>query len=372
MNTSRSFLSLQRVSCVLGFALVAAILFACGGGGSGKNLGAAPGPSKPPPSFPAPRDVPIDPALVATARAELDAMLKSDFPSIRAHAIEAYRDSLPAESEGPILNQMDVNNPIVRFAAAMAAGDLRLSAAKPKLLARLRDPDPVVRVAILYALHRLGDTSHSQALEDCALDFSARGTQVRGATAMVLGRLNEPTVGNILRKLAADSNAAVRQQAEEALFLHHDDRGRNAIISYTSSKYPDDQMFGLLVLAGAKEPAYRNHARAELTNEEFPEVALVAARACGEMNADDGYGVAMKGAKSGDWRRQSLAAQAFGAIGRTDAQPYLAELLKVQAANPNDDKKVREAAEVRAAAAAAILRLAKEPKRYTRSGDIIR
>jgi HEAT repeat protein len=66
----------------------------------------------------------------------------------------------------------------------------------------------------------------------------------------------------------------------------------------------------------------------------------------GQLGSDDGYGVALKGAKSGQGRQRFLAALAFGAIGRTDAQGTLRNLLK--------DKDRR----VRVAAAAAVLEIA--------------
>ena len=342
------------------------LLTGCGGGGGGrlKTGGIAPGPSKPPPKVPPTRDVPVDQALVAAAKQEIKALLQSDLPSDRAHAIETYRTSMPEEAAGPISDGLDSRSQIVRFAAAMAAGELKLQSLKPKLNAHLNDPDPKVRVAVRYALHCLGDTSHSHELENSALDFNSGGPQVagafvRGATAMVLGRLNEPTVGNILRALRSDASPIVRQQAEEALFLHKDERARGAIIGFLSSRHPDDQMFALLALANARDRQYRAHAYGRLTSD-YPDVDLVAARALGEMNADDGYGVAVIGAKSGEKRQRSLAAQAFGAIGRTDAQEYLAALLK--------DKE----SEVRAAAAAAILRIAREPRRYDQNGNLLR
>ena len=63
------------------------------------------------------------------------------------------------------------------------------------------------------------------------------------------------------------------------------------------------------------------------------------------IGSDEGYGVALKGASSTDPRQRLLAALAFGAIGRSDAQETLANLLK-------DDN-----TDVRVAAATAILQL---------------
>lgn len=341
------------------FSLICVFAVASAGCGSGRNLGRggiAPAPSKPPPGFPVSRDVPIDPQLVSAANRELDELLRSEWPVVRAHAIEGLRYTQGSKSAERIIPLIDNESQVVRFAAVMAAGDLKLTAAKPELEEHLADPDARVRAAVRYALHRLGDYTHSRDLEVFARDASP---QVRGVTAMALGRIGEPSALNVLRPLRVDGNAAVRQQAEEALFLLGEERARKAIVGYTNSRFPDDVMLGLRALAEQKDSRFRAHARGHLTND-YPEIALVAARAMGAMNADDGYGVAMNGLKSNDARHRQLAALALGAIGRSDAQELLAPLLK------------DENAEVRAAAATAILQIARDPKVFSRQGDVVR
>lgn len=339
---------------VCGAAAAAACLAGgCGGRDLGRG-GFAPGPSKPPPGFPAPQDVPADPQLVAAARQELNNLTRSGKAIDRAHAIEGMRYAMGGEAAEPVAAALADRSPLVRFAAAMAAGELKLEAARPALRAAAEDADPRVQVGARFALHRLGDFARTRDLEVYARDPRPA---VRGTTAMVLGRLGESSGTNILRVLRGDPEVVVRQQAEEGLFLLGDDRGREAVIGYTGSRYPDDVMFGLLALAENKDGRFRAHARGHLTND-YSEVALVAARAMGAMNADDGYGVAMAGIKSPDARQRQLAASAFGAIGRADARPYLAPALK------DGD------AEVRAAAATAVLKIAQAPKRFSREGDV--
>src|SRR4051812_30698470 len=127
-------------TATLGLCLLAvASVVGCGGGGSRLSAkgGFEPGPSKPPPSFPPPKDVPIDQALVAAAKQEIKALLRSDLPTDRAHAIEAYRMLMPEEATQPIIEGLDGPNQIIRFAAAMAAGDVKLKAAIPRLQAHL-------------------------------------------------------------------------------------------------------------------------------------------------------------------------------------------------------------------------------------------
>ena len=64
------------------------------------------------------------------------------------------------------------------------------------------------------------------------------------------------------------------------------------------------------------------------------------------VGSDAGYAIAQQGAKSKDARQRSLAALALGDIGRSDAQPTLAQLLTD-----------RESPDVRLCAAKALLQL---------------
>jgi HEAT repeat protein len=123
-----------------------------------------------------------------------------------------------------------------------------------------------------------------------------------------------------------------------------DHDGLDTLVVATVSQYPDDQIIGLLGLAATHDIRVRGHIRGQLTNE-VPEVQLAAARAMGMVGSDAGFVIAEKGAKSVDPRQKVLSALAFGAIGRPDAQPMLAPMLK------DSDESIR------LAAATAILQL---------------
>jgi hypothetical protein len=161
---------------------------------------------------------------------------------------------------------------------------------------------------------------------------------------MVLGLLGDPTARRVLLPMLSDQNPAVRLQAAEALWRLGNDHGLDVLVGASISKVPDDQMMAMLALAGPHDSRVLGHIEGNLTAD-YEEVALVAARAAGMVGSDAGYGVALKGIKSPQARQRMLAAMAFGAIGRADAQEYLAPLLK------------DEDADVRLAAATAILQL---------------
>jgi HEAT repeat protein len=224
---------------------------------------------------------------------------------------------------------------VVRFAATLASGELKLPNARPYLARMLDDVDPSVRVGARFALHRLGDKSHSHDLETYAKDPSPR---TRGDTALVLGLIGEPTAANVLIPMLADNNAAVRLQASEALWRLGNEAGLERLVSYSVSGHPDDVMIALTALAGPRDRRVLGHITGNLTSD-YEEVSLVAARAAGMLGSDAGYGVALKGMKSRDPRQRMLAALAFGAIGRTDAQQHLGNLLK----DPDADVRIAAA-----------------------------
>jgi HEAT repeat protein len=145
--------------------------------------------------------------------------------------------------------------------------------------------------------------------------------------------------------LARDPDPVVRQRAWEAMWRLGDQSYVDELVGLTMSRFADDQMLALLALAAPRNEQVREAVRSGLTSDHV-ETSLVAARAMGQLRSDEGYGVALKGAKSGEGRQRFLAALAFGAIGRTDAQPILKTLMK------DKDKRVR------VVAAAAVLEVA--------------
>src|SRR3712207_8719418 len=74
---------------------------------------------------------------------------------------------------------------------------------------------------------------------------------------------------------------------------------RSTLFPYTTlfRSYADDQMLGLLALAAPRNERVREAVRSGLTSDHV-ETSLVAARAMGQLQSDEGYGVALKDRKS--------------------------------------------------------------------------
>lgn len=307
------------------------------------RAGRVPGPSQQAPTYAAARDVPLDASLRAQAERELQTDFHGNDPEVRSHALEGLQKTGTAQA-GQIMAALSDPAPLVRYAGCLAAGQMQLHPAHDLLLRLVDDSDPAVRVAARYGLHRIGDYRYSHDLEQLSRDPQP---QVRGTTAMVLGMIGDSTGLKVLRAMRVDPHPAVRQQASAAMWQLHSTLGRDDLISRTISGYHDDEMFGFLALAEPHDRAIIQHVRVGLVSE-WPEVSLVAARAMGMLGSDEGYGIAIKGAASTDPRQRLLAALAFGAIGRSDAQEELRKLL--------DDSDIN----VRIAAAEAILQLKRD------------
>src|SRR5437870_4398584 len=88
----------------------------------------AAGPVIPPPP-PAPVGVEVNSGLRQAAKQELANALSSSDPLVRMHAIEAAKEVLGSGAREVILTGLKDPEPAVNFAAAVAAGELKLEEA---------------------------------------------------------------------------------------------------------------------------------------------------------------------------------------------------------------------------------------------------
>ena len=290
-------------------------------------IGTKPSPGEPPAGRPAV----ATPDLAARARDEIGRAFASPDPVVRSQALEATQNDLgtgappavAADERARIVAALSSDVAQERFAAAMAAGAVRLRDAHPKLLAAVNDPSPRVRVAAIYALHRLGDTRRSHDLERYAQD---EDWAVRGDTAVALGLLRDPSAVKPLAFLLRDPNPTVRLQAAEALWRHGDERGLNALVAATINEAADDQMIALLGLARTGDPRLASNIALQMASP-YDEVRLVAARALAMVGNNFGFQEAESHVGAKDARQRALAALALGAMKVPASRPLLSKLL---------------------------------------------
>jgi len=194
------------------------------------------------------------------ARATLMQASEDPDPVTRSNAVEALSQSL-GEEAGPVCKQaLGDRYPSVRFAAAMAVGDLRYVPAKPTLLAmaqtgdqsELAEPDKRVFCAVIYALHRLGDTTYTSELGDLLQDSER---EVRANAAMVIGKMNEPSaIVPLKMQLADEQDPTVQLQLVEALALLGDQRNVDRLEAYTKTQIMEDQLVAISAMEHVRSP----------------------------------------------------------------------------------------------------------------------
>ncbi len=147
----------QRLTILLSLCLLAGC-----GNKSGDLQRKDVGPTRRPPNVPATRNVRGDLRLFELSRRELIAAAGSDKPIIKAHAIEAIQDVMPTEGQEEIFKALKDSDKIVRFAAIMAAGTLKLDDVRPELLELADDAQPTIRLAAAYRAAPAGRLSLQQ------------------------------------------------------------------------------------------------------------------------------------------------------------------------------------------------------------------
>jgi HEAT repeat protein len=314
------------------------------------NTAQMPGPPPPPPAYPKAVAKPIDAKLQQAALAEVKSALHSSDEIIRTHALETIAEQNITDFKQQVIDALGDRSSVVRKSAALTIGRLKIAEAQDRLQPLLDAEQSALpqqaitakqeELAAIFALHELGDTSRSHEFEQTAFDPRP---QVRGDTVFMLGLIGDKSAIPLLQAvLRRDLEVNVRLQAAESLWKMGDEKGEEALIEATISKYASDQMLAIYALAEPRDTRLLGNIEGQYSND-YPEVRLVCARAAGMLGADSGYGIALQGAKSVDARHRALAALAIGAIGRTDSQTVLSTLLK--------DKD----ADVRIAAAGAIV-----------------
>jgi len=212
----------------------------------------------------------------------------------RAVAIEALSQTMGAKA-GPVFKEaLRDKVPAVRFAAAMAIGDVRYTPAKPLLvdMAKKKDdsphaePDKRVFCAVIYALHRMGDTRFTHELASLLFD---QERDVRANAAMVMGKLGEPSARVPLKtRLEDELDPSVQLQFVEALAMLGDTQQAFTLESYTKNEFLEDRLDAISAMARLRPPRAVLVLRKMLDSRQPPPVRIAAAGALGRLgHADD-------------------------------------------------------------------------------------
>jgi HEAT repeat protein len=216
--------------------------------------------------------------------------LQDGSPLVRVNAIEVVVTTHQIELMRSVQRMLEDESMPVRFAAAVAIGDLRYSIARTSLgraLSRaLADPDANVVIAACYALGRLGDTEYYEVVRK---ELSSPDQTVRANAAFLLGRTEDPGMIAALKQAqqVKDSSTKVRFQILESRARLGDEQVLEKLWAVVYSGYADDKIMGVRALGALGTRTAREILVTKL-DDEILEVRLAAAEQLGKLRDETG------------------------------------------------------------------------------------
>jgi HEAT repeat protein len=283
-------------------------------------------------------------SLVPEAERIVSQGLNASDAGIKANAIEVVSSAQKTKFAPRVTELLKDPQVLVRFAAALAIGDLQYKKSEPPLHSLLNDSDINVRIAAAYALCKLGQKQYLSVIQASA---SQDDPTIQANAAMLLGKLKSTESLPILYKLKDNQNSTdvIAYNAAEAIARIGDEKIYNKIWALLISAYWDDRYRGTRAM-GAFGGTKGAHALLTMLDDEVVEVKLSAAEQLGTLGDPSGQIIVLEYLAQSDNkdekqvidRRNTLAAMAIGAIGGEKLTEYLPKLLK------NDSPVVRLAA----------------------------
>ncbi|OHB63959.1 MAG: hypothetical protein A2Y77_10150 [Planctomycetes bacterium RBG_13_62_9] len=307
--------------------------------------------ARPPASLLAPTPPPVDGDLLTRARLIVLEGLTDADPQVRTNAVEVVASTREVRLIPKVQKLLADNVVPVKFAAALAVGDLEYVLAQDDVAALLADPNPNLQIAACYAMMRLGQPQHYKTI--CNALASSDQT-VRANAALLLGKSGQKEGIRLLYWTLRrdDSSDMVVLQAAESIAMLRDQRIYPKLWTRLISAYADDRVIGIRAM-GALGTEEAKNAIVTMLDDPVPEVRLAAAEQLGRLGDSIGEAEVKEVFEKnlmadmdaqGQGRVRTLAALAIGEIGAESLLKYLPQLLQ----NPSKA--------VRLAAAKAVLR----------------
>lgn len=272
-------------------------------------------------------------SLVADAGKIVSDGLKNPDARIRANAIEVVSSTQKSEFLPKILELLKDNIVPVRFAAAIAIGDMGSKGSEKQLQQLLNDPDVNVKIAAAYALCKLGEKQHLAVIQKAT---GVDDQTVKANAAMLLGKLKSTESLPILYRLKDSENSsdAVAFNATEAIARIGDEKIYTKIWTMLISVYIDDRCMGIYAMGALGGEKGRDTILTMLDDDNL-QVRLAAAEQLGTLGDKSGQFVVLEylaGPKQQEKisaeKCDILAALAIGRIGTDKLAEYLPKLLK--------------------------------------------
>ncbi|MFA5251581.1 MAG: HEAT repeat domain-containing protein [Phycisphaerae bacterium] len=271
--------------------------------------------------------------------------LSDSNPVIRANTIEVIVETKQTKLMPRVQRLLEDDFVPVRFAAALAVGDLKYSFAENSVKRLLKDKDENIRIAADYATSKLGTGSGFELVRKAV---ASSDQTVRANAALLLGRSGDK---NSLKWLwwtlqSKDSDYKARFNAAEAIARLGDERIDEKLLAMLISTYADDRVMGIKAMGALGTEKAKDFLITKL-DDDVLEVRLVAAEQLGMLGETTGEAEVLKvftknltaGMDKEELERVNmLTALAIGQIGTASVTKFLPQLIK------NESKLVRIAA----------------------------
>ena len=271
--------------------------------------------------------------------------LADNDPLVRVHAIEVVASTRRLKLMPQVLQLLNDKSMPVRFAAALAVGDLEYSPAKRSLNQLLNDNDANVIIAAAYAMGKLGSFEYLEVLRKAAANEDQK---VRANAVLLLGKSGDKSSLQLLWHTLQDkdSDDRVVYQSAEAIAMLGDEQIFPKLWTMLISAYADVRLLGVRAMGKLGTPGAKN-ALIRMLGDDILEIRLVAAEQLGVFRNPIGEPKVLDVFKKkltrtldkqASERTNVLTALAIGQIRTPGLRKFLPQLLE------NESKFVRIAA----------------------------
>ena len=275
----------------------------------------------------------------------IEEALADNDPLVKVHAIEVVASTRQLKLMPQVRRLLQDDFVPVRFAAALAVGDLEYSPAKRSVNKLLKDNDANVIIAAAFAMGKLGSFEYLEVLRKAAANEDQK---VRANAVLLLGKGGDKSSLQLLWHTLQDkdSDDRVVYQSAEAIAMLGDEQIFPKLWTMLISAYADVRLMGVRAMGKLGTPEAKN-ALIRMLDDDILEVRLVAAEQLGifrsrigESKVLDVFEKKLTRAldKQASERINVLTALAIGQIRTPGLRKFLPQLLE------NESKFVRIAA----------------------------
>jgi len=266
-------------------------------------------------------------------------------PLARVNAIEVIATTGQVRLMPKVQRLLQDEYTPVRFAAALAIGDMEYSLAKNSVSRLLKDKDVNVIVAASYAMGKLGSPEYYEVVRKA---ISSEDQTVRANAVFLLGKTGDKSTLELLKWAQEDKNSSdkVRFQVLEARARLGDETVLQKLWAIVYSAFADDRIMGLRAMGLLGTSKARDIIVTKL-DDNVLEVRLTAAEQLGKLRDRIGESEVLEVFdknlingmdREAVQRANVLTALAIGQICTPSLEKFLPQLLK------NESKFVRIAA----------------------------